>query len=302
MRSLGPVLALSFLWLTTGCERRPDPTDTPTARASVAVTAATTSVREPAAAVPAASVPATAAASAPGRKRGPRGIKQVSTELSKRCGPKKDAENNLEMKMQMSESLDCMRRKMNADLDEVLLPLKKSDPARFKALMSEQATWNRALEVSCRAEEELAWLNFDDGSRDDGTARGYAYMGCLDTAITERVLYARAMGASDAAALARRIDEVQPRGSKVKAHLADRKKAAVRWVMTPPGKSEFGAPADWKAFAADLDTIEKNDAELARSTCAGWADLARALGGEEACRKKAELYYVLQGNGDPSER
>ena len=299
--SRAALLVLPALMLAAACGNRSDTAEQTSPRASSVVVVA------PPASAPA-TVVATAAASAapavPGaaRPRRARTIKQVSSELAKRCAAKKPADTNMEMKVQMSETLDCMRKKMNADLDEVLLPLKKSDPPRFKALMAEQATWNRALEPSCRVEEELTWLNFDDGSRDDGTSRGTWYMSCLDTAITERVLYARALAAGDVASLSRRIDEVQKEGAAVRDHLADRKKAAVKWVVTPPAKTDSALPADWKAFSDDLGAIEKNTADLARDTCTGWPELARALGGDAACQKKAANYYALQGNSLPAAR
>ena len=69
------------------------------------------------------------------------------------------------MKIQASETVECLRRKMIADLDAVLLPLKKSDQARFKALMREQATWNRFIDVACDVEEELDWLEMAGGRK-----------------------------------------------------------------------------------------------------------------------------------------
>ncbi|MBL8913260.1 MAG: hypothetical protein JNM17_21365 [Archangium sp.] len=47
------------------------------------------------------------------------------------------------------EAADCTRRVMNAELDTVLVPLKKSDAPRFKLGMQAQASFNTAVKKYC---------------------------------------------------------------------------------------------------------------------------------------------------------
>lgn len=47
------------------------------------------------------------------------------------------------------EAADCTRRVMNAELDLVLVPLKKSDAARFKLGMQAQASFNTGVKKYC---------------------------------------------------------------------------------------------------------------------------------------------------------
>lgn len=210
----------------------------------------------------------------------------------------------MEQKLQQSDMVACVRKHLNTTLDSVLIPLKKSEPSKFKALMAEQATWNRSLEPSCQVEEELSWIDFDEGTRSDGTARGYAYMQCLDVALTERVLYARSLAANDATALAKHINEVQKRGASVKSFLEERHARAAQRIMLPqkpPSAEDGGMVPEWKAFYDDVASIKKNTLDLAHTTCTNWPELATALGGNAACEKKTELYYYLQGNAPPED-
>lgn len=304
---LQPAPLLSFTLL--GCvllacdrgETRDAPGTLPASTVTVsAATASASSSAKPAAvtATTAAKAAATATAKPIAKVRD---IKQISSELQKRCAPKEPAESNIEMKVQLSNTAECIRRKMNADLDAVLLPLKKSDEARFKALMSEQATWNRFAGVACGVEEELAWVDFDDGSRSDGTARGTSMLYCIERSHTERVLYARALAGKDPAPLAKHIEEQQKTGEAVRDWLADAKKRSVKWIITKPRDNGMGIEADWKGLSDSIGKVQEATPKLAASTCAGWPELAAALGGEAACLKKAELYYYAQANEAPGE-
>jgi hypothetical protein len=271
---------------------RPAATTLPPSPRAVASPAATAVVPR------AASVPS-APAAAPIAQRGPKNIQEVIASLTKVCDAKELPDDNAGMHIAMRDRNDCRRARLNVELDAVLSPLKSSDPTRFRALMAEQATWNRLVETACNIEEELAFLNFEDGTRSDGTMRGLALMGCKGTAIGERVYYARSRAAADVHAMVRRVREKAKEGTAERRALADRRKLAERWVVAPPPKDPDGPDPQWERFSKDIESVQKTTRALARSTCAAWPELSSALGGAATCERELELYFYVQGSSPP---
>ncbi len=223
----------------------------------------------------------------------PKSFEALKAELAKQC-PVAEKESNIEQKGEASKAVDCLRRSMIADLDAVLLPLKSTDAVRFKVLMVEQAKWNRFSERACSLEEKRVWLDTETGELSDGTARGYAYMACLDKAYSERSLYARTFAAATLEPLVKRVDSAQNEGEAVKAAIAHLKADSARFVKSPPHLEEGAQRADWAAIGAACDEVGKDVQGLAKSSCETWPELAKALGGMDACLPKAELYYFAQ--------
>ena len=123
--------------------------------------------------------------------------------LRARCEPAHDGgeRNNMETKQAALDTNECERKAMTAELDRTLVPLKTSDPDRFKALMTMQATFNRYIDDACWLAEEAMWVDFKSGSRDDGTLRSYAWLGCHTEYVLERFFFARTLYGNDAAAM-----------------------------------------------------------------------------------------------------
>ncbi|HEY3359343.1 MAG TPA: lysozyme inhibitor LprI family protein, partial [Polyangia bacterium] len=229
-------------------------------------------------AAPARVAPASAAAPAARRPRRPaKSFAALKKELGKRC-PLKEADSNVEQKQALADMTACVRRTMIRALDDVLVPLKKSAPARFSALMKEQAAWNRFVEAGCHLEEERFWVDLDSGQRDDGTMRGYPYLGCLDAAYTERLMYARALGGGDPAPLVGRVTAADKNGAAMQKIVAEVKASAERFQKRPPPPSDLGVSADFADIAKGCATVQAETAGMARSTCEGWPELAQALG------------------------
>lgn len=248
-----------------------------------------------------ASVTATASAKAPAAKpprKAPKSYAALKADLDKKC-PVESKDTNVEQKEAAAKAIECLRKKMIADLDAVLVPLKKSDETKFKALMKEQAEWNRNIEVACKLEEERFWIDLATGGRDDGTMRSYTYLGCLSGAYTDRILYAQSLAAGKLPPLVKRIEETQKDGAEVKRVLAEIKNTAEGFVKSPP-KLEAGVEsADWGMIASSCEKVATASASMAKSTCEAWPDLAKELGGKDKCAAKVELYYFVQG-GSPS--
>jgi hypothetical protein len=227
---------------------------------------------------------------------------ETSKVLEKRCTPKLAANaSNLEAKGAASQTAECMKKAFTADLDAALLPAKSVDPLRFNALMREQATWNKWAEDLCWLAEEAFWVDFDKGTRDDGTMRGVPWVGCKQQAATERDYYALALKADDAAALATRIEQLSKQGTRSKELLAKMRKDGAKLLETRSADAAalaFPRPltiAERAELVNRTKAIDEKVGDLAHSTCA-WAALAETLGGSSACEAAAGLYYLGHGN------
>lgn len=90
-----------------------------------------------------------------------------------------------------------------------------------------EGPWGAQYERKGRAFVKLrTWLDFEDGTRSDGTLRSYSYIGCLDQALTDRTLYARSLGAKDPAPVKTRIAAMHAKRAKEKANLAELRRKA----------------------------------------------------------------------------
>lgn len=266
----------------------------PGASATAGTTAPVSSATVAATATASATATATAQTNKPPRKA-PRNYEALVAELAKKC-PVADAPNNIEQKEAFARSVECLKKRMTRDLDEVLLPLKASDKPKFDALMKEQAEWNRTIEKACLLEEERVWVDFATGLRDDGTYRSYTWLGCYSQAYAERTMYARTLASGKLGPLVSHIDETQKPGAETRDALADTLKKALAFEAKPAAAKDNLTVPDWKAIVEQLNAVIGGTKKLAKSTCETWPDLAKALGGDEKCLAKAELYYYVQGN------
>src|SRR6185503_4803596 len=104
--------------------------------------------------------------------------------------PEKKADSNVELKGNAFDRANCLKRAMDARLDEIIVPLKKSDPAKFKKWMAVQANYNRWTEESCALVEELFWVDFDERVAWTGTAVGLSNNECLQRLRADRYEFA----------------------------------------------------------------------------------------------------------------
>jgi hypothetical protein len=232
-------------------------------------------------------------------------LEAVRAAATKACEPKQAAENNLEGKMQMSQEVGCLERAMNRDLDKVLVPLKVSSPARFKALMAQQASYRKLATALAFLSEESMFIDFEHGVRTDGTLRGTPTMACEMGAWTDRIVYAHALERGDVPGLVAEVHARRDGGTKTQKALGTLEKTATRFTLVPPepmpGADDMGVRVlgvdAWKELFAKASSAQELARELARSTCEDVAGLEAALGGAERCRAATTLYYL--GTCDP---
>lgn len=225
--------------------------------------------------------------------RAPKDMASLEAELGKKC-PVAESDEAVQEKLAAARANECRRKRLLADLDALLVPMKASDPRRFKALMKEQAEWNRAMKKACDLEEERAWVDFDTGDRSIGSYASLTRLECQNQAITERILYVRTLAAGKPGALAKRIGEVQANGVRMKQIAADILQRSMTFATTPP--SSPTAWTDWSEVVASTGHFIGATKSLAKSTCQAWPELEKALGGKEKCLSKTEAYYYVQGN------
>jgi hypothetical protein len=238
--------------------------------------------------------PSAASVAGSGRKA-PRNFEALKAELARKC-PIEEKETNVDQKEAVHKATECLKKRMIADLDAILVPLEKTDKAKFDALMKEQAEWNRAVQAACDVEEERFWLDLSTGHRYDGTYRGYTWLGCFDKAYTERILYARALGAGKPAPLVKRIVALQTDGAAVETALSDLAKRAAVFEKSPPPPDPSDAGEDWKKLIDEIGKVQSAAGSLAKSTCAAWPEIAKGLGPKTPCEPALKAYYFAQMN------
>jgi hypothetical protein len=222
----------------------------------------------------------------------------VADELAKRCASKTAPETNMDVKAQAVEQNRCRRTAMTAQLDLFLRPLKETDAVRFKARMAEQAEFNRYADGACWVAGQSAWVDFEQGTREDDNLRWARVTECESDIYTERFFYAHVLRANDVAAIAKRVVALHDRGQRAKRDLermrdrgADLANRAI-----PAYKAGSGLPLPLtRAERVELQTkiAAALDAppSIARATCSAWSELAAALGGATACSSALALYY-----------
>jgi hypothetical protein len=204
--------------------------------------------------------------------------------------------SNPEQKAAAFETADCMRERMEAELDLVLVPLRTRYQDRFDALMREQAAWNRFVDAGCGLVEEMEWIELETGEVTFGTASGYALAGCQQQARTERAFFAAALRTGDTAGLLARVRARASEGEQTRADIRAWREGAARWITTP-AKTEselFRAltPDDARRVRDAVLAVERQAGALARPLCRNWPALREGFGGQEACVRAAGAYLL----------
>jgi hypothetical protein len=226
----------------------------------------------------------------------------LARELTERCGPANtERMDNMTMKAAVSEAATCKRRWADAAVERAVVAATIDDPARGRAIAASEAALTKWVDVACWLSEEASWVDFEEGTRDDGTMRSYAWMACLDATAVERHFFARALIENDASAIAARIESRQEIGEKTARTLAEMKDRADALLTAPipaPNPSDpYPAILDHDAraeLATKIDEVITRAPELARDACAIAPAVTRKLGGETACVAKTTRWILAQ--------
>jgi hypothetical protein len=214
--------------------------------------------------------------------------------LEKRCWVQARGGSTPAVKGAAAEKANCLRRAFVAELDRVLVPLEAREPARFQALMGEQAGWNRLVEKACPFFDETAFLDLQAGAWSFGTIYGLAGTMCEQESSAERAFYAAALRLEEWARLAARVRDADQAARPVRAKLSDLRRglAALDPTSAPADHRSRATAEDIRRLLATAAAIEQESRALGEASCANWPELARALGGPSACAAAMESYYL----------
>jgi hypothetical protein len=180
--------------------------------------------------------------------------------------PEKKADSNFELKGNAFDRANCLKREMDEKLDELIVPLKKSDPARFKKWMAVQADYNRWTEDACALVEELFWVDFDERVAWTGTAVGLAHNECLQRLWADRYEFAAHypepwLDASDRTKGTKTIAIL----GAAKVNVSQVRKKPAR-TDPPAGAIPYG-PKEWNALQDRLSRVLLGAPSIARQQC-----------------------------------
>jgi hypothetical protein len=229
----------------------------------------------------------------------------VAAELTKECAPKAaPGPSNVEMKLYAGLVAECKGKLAGAEEDRLFDGTSASrEPSQREALSALVAQYRAWAVPVCWLSEESQWIDFDNGTRDDGTARSYAAVACMDATSTERLFLARTLREGDASGIARHIEARGARGAKNASVLAEMEDKSRLLLSQPiplksPGDPFFPIILDDAArreLATKTRAVLSGATRLAESTCRAWPALARALGGPVGCETAAPRYFLAQG-------
>lgn len=225
----------------------------------------------------------------------------VSDALERACPADPNADvTTLSMQTSEAAHTKCLEREADKAKTAFLasLPL---DDARMERVADLDAALARLVDDVCWASEEVRWVDFEEGTRDDGTLRGFERLGCQARAQVERAYLFRAMAANAPAAFARHLDDAEPRGRREAffLHALDAKAHALASKSSPaqlmPGERALDTEARHQ-YVARVSAIARAAPDVARRTCALFEGLVVESHGELACERKATSLYVSLGS------
>lgn len=182
------------------------------------------------------------------------------------------------------------------EVTEALRDASSRDGAHVRAL---SALHDDFVQDLCWLSEELVWVNFDDGSRDDGSLRNFQWLSCVRKQNIEQAFLLRTMALHDAHGFALHVTASQDAGKMERATLQQNSAKAQALLTRPPRKptgvaGELPSPIGDDArreYVLRIQSIRERTKKLAAMTCSTFADLERELDGDEACKEKVALYY-----------
>ena len=222
-------------------------------------------------------------------------------ELDRACpNQTPDDQTNLAMKETEAAQVACLESAANRANAAALATFAKGD-ARRQRIATAEATYQKLADDVCWASEEVQWVDLEEGTRDDGSIRDYAWLACRKRVQTERFYLLRTLGVNDARGFAQHLDEVAVRGSREAALLQDLDTKAKALAakpapthLSPPPVETLGAEAR-RSYVVRRGAIDHGAHELGRQTCALFAGLATEAGGEATCERKAARGLLALG-------
>lgn len=228
----------------------------------------------------------------------------MATDLAKACPLSEDDPSNIGMKEAAAAQVACIERIATKERDAFVASLPPSDPRTGRAAQLERAFTAFVKDV-CWASEEVQWVDFTTGTRDDGTLRGFATLGCESRAAQERAFFYRALRTKDAMGFARHVDDAAPRGHREAFFLKDLTTAA-RHLESKPAHTKSGSEAgialaksDRTEYVKRFVAIDRAAATLGTDTCAAFDGLPGALGAK-TCASRAKTAYLAFGTFEAS--
>lgn len=229
----------------------------------------------------------------------------MTTDLRKACPLSEDDPSNIGMKEAAAAQIACLERAADKERAAFFASLPQDDPRAARATQVDRAFAAFVKDV-CWASEEVQWVDFTTGTRDDGTLRGFATLDCESRAAEERAFFFRALRTKDAMGFARHVDDAAPRGHREAFFLKDLTAAArhLESKPAPKAKSSQEALPETLAKTARAEyvkrfvAIDRAAGTLGTETCAAFDGLARALG--EDCAARAKTAYLALGTFEAS--
>jgi hypothetical protein len=225
-------------------------------------------------------------------------------ELDEVCPDTAPAEETtLGMKEAQGAHVACVKREADSARDALLASFKKDD-ARITRVEAAEAAYAQLADDICWASEEVQWVDFAEGTRDDGSLRDFAWLACQSRVQVERVYLLRSMSAKDAHAFAEHLDEVAPRGTREAVFLSELHAKAKVLAAKPMPKHASPAAGSYpgtlglearNAYAVRFAAIERQAGELGRATCAAFDGLPAESGGEPQCERKTKRGLLALG-------
>ncbi|WP_224240610.1 hypothetical protein [Hyalangium gracile] len=189
--------------------------------------------------------------------------------------PRKEPDSNIEYKAQLGARADCLKKAMNKAIDKVIVPLKKKEPAAFKAWMGLQADYNRWMAEACAAVEEANWVDVSTGMRTMGTGYGGTEQECLQRQYAWRGFYADAWARGDWKAVSTALEAYAKTSPKLQEKLRQYQQqtqaaAAKAPAQAPESESveRMLSKEDWKAYNERLERAATGPKALAERQCA----------------------------------
>jgi hypothetical protein len=224
------------------------------------------------------------------------------TELDRTCPAKRPLEETT-LGMKESEAAHVACLKSEADRARAtLLGMFHEGDARSRRVERIEAAYSQLVDDVCWASEEVQWVDLSEGTRDDGSLRGFEWLACQSRVQIERMHLLRALGTKDARGFAQHLDETAPRGARQAFFLRDldakAKALASRSAPNDGAAPAFPAPLGLQArreYAARFGAIDRGATELGRETCALFDGLRAETGGDAPCEQKTKRGLLALG-------
>jgi len=211
--------------------------------------------------------------------------------LANNCATKPEEETTYGMLEAAAHENECLSDAVRDALKDAAT----RDGAGVRAL---NASHDDLVADLCWVSEELVWVNFEEGWRDDGSLRNFQWLSCERKQRIEQSYLLRSMDLHDAKGFAAHVMSSQRTGKmEMKALATNRAKAKELLVGGNKNKANLNGFAPLtddskKEYVVRMQSVADKTRTLATGTCAMFAGLESELGGAESCRDKVATYYA----------